>query len=85
MADDQLPLFAGQAAPGLRPAVVPDALHDVAARLPRRLRLGTSSWSFPGWRGLVYADACTPAQLAADGLQAYAQHPLLTTVGVDRT
>lgn len=59
----------------------PAALH----RYGDRLWLGTSSWSFPGWAGLVYADAAPEARLARDGLEAYAQHPLLNGVGLDRT
>jgi uncharacterized protein YecE (DUF72 family) len=57
----------------------------LARRLPPRLYLGTSSWAFPGWQGLVYDRAATASQLARDGLAAYAQHPLLRTVGLDRT
>jgi uncharacterized protein YecE (DUF72 family) len=56
-----------------------------AALLPRSLRFGTSSWSFPGWQGLVYAGARSQAALARDGLREYARHPLLRTVGVDRS
>lgn len=57
----------------------------IAERLPAGLRLGTSSWSFPGWRGIVYGEGATPARLARSGLAAYARHPLLRTVGLDRT
>lgn len=67
------------------PAAVPPHLMDVASRLPRGVRLGTSSWSFPGWAGLVYDRAASPSTLAREGLAAYARHPLLRTVGVDRT
>ncbi len=65
-------------------AVYEDAAQ-VAARLPPWLRFGTSSWSFPGWRGLVYAAAATTQQLAQEGLREYARHPLLRTVGLDRS
>ena len=34
-----------------------EALRTVAAQLPADLRMGTSSWSFPGWRGIVYPGA----------------------------
>jgi uncharacterized protein YecE (DUF72 family) len=61
------------------------SLTALAARLPAGLFLGTSSWSFPGWRGLVYRDGCTESALARDGLAAYARHPLFTSVGVDKT
>lgn len=67
------------------PAAVAPALHALAARLPATLRLGTSSWAFPGWRGLVWADAEREPRLARDGLAAYARHPLLRAVGIDRT
>src|SRR5690349_13542655 len=46
--------------------------------------MGTSSWSFPGWRGLVWRDEHSEAVLAKRGLGAYAQHPLLRSVGIDR-
>jgi uncharacterized protein YecE (DUF72 family) len=53
--------------------------------LPVDIRLGTSSWFFPGWRGLVY-DAIHPqTALSKKGLAAYAQIPLLRTVSLDRT
>jgi uncharacterized protein YecE (DUF72 family) len=51
-----------------------------------RLYLGTSSWSFGGWRGLVWDDhEYSDADLARHGLTAYARHPLLRTVSLDRT
>jgi len=58
---------------------------ELAARLPARIRLGTSSWSFPGWDGLVYAGRRSANELSRDGLVAYAQHPLLRAAGIDRT
>lgn len=57
----------------------------LAAALPGDVRFGTSSWSFPGWAGLVYSARRTQAELARDGLREYAAHPLLRTVGVDRS
>ena len=63
-----------------------DATHAaLASDLPARVRLGTSSWSFPGWRGLVYAPKAPTASLASVGLAAYAHHPLHRTVGLDRS
>lgn len=59
--------------------------ETIAARLPRDVRFGTSSWSFPGWKGLVYSAARSQTSLAREGLREYARHPLLTTVGVDRS
>lgn len=68
-----------------RPFDAPPPLHELASSLPPTLRLGTSSWSFAGWAGFVYAQGCKQTRLAKEGLAAYAQHPLLRTVGVDRT
>jgi len=83
----QLSLFAD--ADGVDPAPVSADVCRLAAALPARIRLGTSSWSFPGWTGLVYA-ACngkpaTEQMLARHGLSAYARHPLFRTVSLDRT
>ncbi len=36
-----------------------DRLRPIAAALPPGVRLGTSSWSFPGWKGLVYSGTRT--------------------------
>jgi uncharacterized protein YecE (DUF72 family) len=58
---------------------------DVARRLPASVRLGTSSWSYPGWQGLIWADELNERRLAKDGLTAYSQHPLMRTVSVDRS
>ena len=56
-----------------------------APALPADIRLGTSSWFFPGWRGLVYDGVHPQVALSKKGLQAYAQIPLLRTVSLDRT
>lgn len=75
-------------APARLPAAVPTSevlqLADAfAASLNNRLFLGTSSWSFPGWSGLIYGVPTGKANLSQLGLTAYAQHPLLRSVGVD--
>lgn len=71
--------------PPVLPAPADEDLVALAKRLPPSLRLGTSSWSFPGWRGIVYARHAKPQQLARHGLHAYARHPLLRAVSIDRT
>lgn len=78
-----LPAAAHQS--GIAAAVVPEPLQLVAQRLPRDIRIGTSSWSFPGWAGLVYGTDASQPRLAREGLAAYARHPLLRTVGIDRS
>lgn len=94
MSSEQLPLFPlGSAATASRDASADRAaldarfeqLQSVAAALPPTLRMGTSSWSFPGWRGIVYPGPSSTSQLAREGLRDYAKHPLLRTVGIDRT
>ena len=54
-------------------------------QLPPRVFLGTSSWSFPGWAGIVYGEATSESALARKGLAAYSQHPVLRAVGIDRS
>jgi uncharacterized protein YecE (DUF72 family) len=62
-----------------------ESIRSLAQQLPLNLRLGTSSWHFPGWRGLVWADDYPEAVLSKHGLHAYGQHPLLRTVSLDRS
>nr|WP_246641808.1 DUF72 domain-containing protein [Paraburkholderia edwinii] len=57
----------------------------IAAGLPPQVHLGTSTWSFPGWRGIVYGDDYSNSKLSRDGLTAYGAHPLLRTVSIDRS
>lgn len=57
----------------------------LAEGLPSSLYLGTSSWSFPGWKDLVYDRETSQSVLARHGLAAYAAHPLFRCVGIDRT
>jgi uncharacterized protein YecE (DUF72 family) len=64
----------------------PDLLaiaQSLAHALENGLYLGTSSWSFPGWSGLIYGTPAGKTSLSRHGLTAYAQHPLLRSVGVD--
>lgn len=67
------------------PVSVAEPLLRLDERLPPALRMGTSSWSFPGWKGIVYDGPASEGALARHGLQAYGAHPLLRTVGIDRT
>lgn len=67
-------------------AVEADAqLKQRAVDLGPLIRFGTSSWYFPGWEGLVFRDRHSEGVLSKLGLAAYALHPLLRTVSLDRS
>ncbi len=89
--DEQFDLFgetahaAASKPRGVLPAPLQRDIAELAQRLPANVRLGTSTWSFPGWRGIVYGDDYPNTKLARDGLVAYAAHPLLGSVSIDRS
>ncbi len=60
-----------------------DELTDLAARLPDVARFGTSTWTYPGWRGLVYHRDYPKTGASAAMLEEYARFPLFRTVGID--
>lgn len=84
----QMDLF-GDPAPAKASTVTPaendPELVVLGEKLPPNLRLGASSWSFPGWAGTVYGETASKQDLARSGLSAYAEHPLLDAVGIDRS
>lgn len=87
---DQLALFAFEPAPepekrGVEAATQPEEIQALGRELPKGICLGGSTWSFPGWTGLVYDRSYSTSKLAREGLAAYARHPLLRAIGVDRT
>ena len=63
----QLELFARAPAPALDFS----AEAELAARLPAHVRFGTSSWTFPGWAGLVYPQGTSERELVERGLELY--------------
>lgn len=69
---------------GVQPCPPAPADEALAAALSPRIHLGTSTWSYPGWQGLVWAGRHSEATLSKSGLTAYAAHPLLRAVGIDR-
>lgn len=77
-------LFGGRLPPVVQPAERTSELKRLADALGPRFRAGTSSWSFPGWRGIVWNGKHDDSTLSKQGLTAYASHPLLRAVGVDR-
>lgn len=83
--DAQAPPAARPGAHAVAPAWLDERLFRLGRQLPADVHLGTSSWSFPGWQGIVYSREYSESQLARHGLAAYAQHPLLRAVGIDRS
>ncbi len=51
--------------------------------LPTRLRFGTSSWTYPGWAGLIYSQSHPVTTKPLQMLAEYVRCPLFRTVGVD--
>jgi uncharacterized protein YecE (DUF72 family) len=67
-------------------AVTPgESTAVLAARLPPQLHMGTSSWFFPGWKGLVWEGDHAESKLSREGLTPYSRHPLLRSVSIDRS
>ncbi len=77
--DDTAPASAGVEA--LAPT---HAMRRLGEKLPRSVFLGTSSWNFPGWRGIVWAPMSGTRTLSREGLTAYSRHPIFRTTGIDR-
>ena len=61
------------------------ALQQLAAALPETALFGTSSWTYPGWTGLIYDKAYPKTGATARMLEEYARYPLFRTVGIDST
>ena len=85
-----VPTPAPRRAPAARAAQVRAATPQPAwtalgQALPATLRMGVSTWSYPGWDGLVWDGVYDPSVLSRNGLNALAQHPLMRTVCVDRS
>lgn len=74
----------GPGKPKVRPHAPNPLLAPLRAALPGHLWLGTSSWTYPGWAGLVWDGDYAETVLSKHGLAAYAQHPLFRTVSLDR-
>ena len=58
----------------------------LARAVPAHVRFGTSSWTFDGWKGLVYRKRYgNRDRFVKESLREYAGFPLFRTVGVDRS
>src|SRR5262249_22393575 len=78
----QLGLFTDAAA---RPLPSFEADAQLAARLPDWILPGPSTWTFPGWEGVVYPTGVTREELLERGLGWAARFPLFRAVGIDRS
>ena len=58
-------------------------LERLRAALPAGVRFGSSSWNYPGWKGLVYHRDYPARGAPAAMLAEYARWPLFGTVGID--
>lgn len=78
--DEETDLFSG----GVVPVEPRPEIIELAQALPKNIRLGTSSWHYPGWAGLVWEREYSESTLSRKGLGAYSLHPLFRTVSIDR-
>ena len=87
-APDESPVtVASTAPPTLLESRHRDLWQPLQHRFGDRLHLGTSSWSFPGWAGLVWPPGhrSSESALSRHGLARYAAQPMLRCVSLDRT
>lgn len=60
-----------------------EEIREIASHVPELIRFGTSSWTYPGWKGLVYENDYPAAGASARMLAEYARWPLFRSVGID--
>lgn len=59
---------------------------DAARSLPSGIRFGSSTWTYPGWKGLIYhQEYKSEKEFKATSLKEYCSCPLFRTVGIDST
>jgi len=51
----------------------------------RLVYYGTSTWTYPGWQGIVYHRTYTPKTIKTESLGEYVQFKPFSTVGIDHT
>jgi uncharacterized protein YecE (DUF72 family) len=61
----------------------PEEIAALAMRVPSLVHFGTSSWTYPEWRGLIYQRDYPAKGATARQLAEYARWPLARTVGID--
>ncbi len=76
--------FGSSAALPVSPEPPSETQRRAAVIIPPSVRLGSCSWAFPGWKGIVWSRYSSTDDLANRGLRAYSANPLLRTAGIDR-
>src|SRR3546814_2775255 len=61
------------------PAPAAQGWSALARQLPAQLRFGVSTWSYPGWAGLVWDGEYDSSTLSKHGLGAYHQQDRKST------
>lgn len=61
----------------------PEELARLREAIPPAVHFGTSTWTYPGWSGLVYHRSYPASGASAAMLAEYARFPLFGTVGID--
>lgn len=82
--EEETPIQTKVPVPKVRPLPADAEQQALAAALPAQAHLGTSSWTYPGWGGLVWDKAYAETLLSKHGLAAYSRQPLLRAVSIDR-
>jgi len=60
----------------------PEEIKSLGKKLPANVRLGTTTWTYDGWKGTVYSrDYRGPEP--ARRLEEYGRYPLFRVVGID--
>jgi uncharacterized protein YecE (DUF72 family) len=62
-----------------------ESLERLRSAIPPNVHFGTSTWTYPGWGGLVYSRDYPATGAGAEMLEEYARFPLFSTVGIDST
>ena len=60
-----------------------EEFERLRAAVPEGIHFGTSTWTYPGWTGLVYSKPYPAKGATANMLAEYARFPLFSTVGID--
>ncbi len=63
----------------------PERLTQLARAVPDNILFGTSSWTYPGWKGMIYQQDYPKTGSSAAMLEEYTRFPLFRTVGIDST